>query len=149
MCTRNDSLPKSRAQEILLILRYQTCSMQSMLWVASSLLQNWNRAQLEKIISLQSGNSNTASGQATSRFVEALQKAARVKSKSGELSKISAYVSRNSSVLSWPSWWWTGGSEAGEGERKDSGTDLWQCEWKVSKTRVRYRILKVVDAQHS
>jgi hypothetical protein len=26
---------------------------------------------------------------------------------------------------------------------------LWQCEWKVSKTRVRYRILKVVDAQHS
>ncbi len=65
-----------------------------------SVPQNWNRAQLEKIISLQSGNSNTVSGRATSRFVEALQKAARVKSKSGELSKISAYVFRNSSVLS-------------------------------------------------
>jgi hypothetical protein len=26
---------------------------------------------------------------------------------------------------------------------------LSQCEWKVSKTRVRYQILKVVDAQQS
>jgi len=35
----------------------------------------------------------------TSRFVEVLQNAARVQSKYGEFSKISAYVSRNSRVL--------------------------------------------------